>query len=259
MVTKAQELQEQVEKAAEELGLTVPEVIDAALSLNTGTSGEYDPSDFAIPYVTLVQANADAVKQRKAQAGEFVWSDGEKADFIDLVPLHIAYTRDFYDKEAKKNICGSRDRITGYPADPAYFVEHGLDLGDSTTLACKECPFYEWEPSPKMACKKGYTVTAFDLATESPFMFRVRGTAVSVFKNRLVGAIAMRGKRPWERQLQMTAALKSYNGNSWFAPELEPTKTFTKEEQAEWAKYAGGIVAPAPAEVVDHDDLPFSE
>lgn len=223
-----------------------------------GVSGEADPSDFAIPYVTLVQASSDAVKQRKAQAGAFLSSDGAQYDVIDFVPLHIAFTRDFYDKEGQKNICGSRDRITGYPADVAYFSQHGIDLAEGDPLACRSCPFAVWAPSTKMSCLKGYTVTCYDLNAEQPFMFRVRGTAVNPFKNRLVGAVAMGRAKPWGRQLQMSSKLVSRNGNSWFVPELEPTKGFNAEEQAEWETYAAGIVAPAAVKHdEDPDDIPF--
>jgi len=223
-----------------------------------GVSGEVDPSDFAIPYVTLVQASSDAVKQRTAKAGSFLSTDGEERDSVDFVPLHIQFVRDFYDKQGQKNICGSKDRITGYPRDLSFFrTEGNLDVSEGIPLACKDCPFYDWAPSEKLACQKGYVVTCYDLVSETPFMFRVRGTAVTPFKNRFIGAVAMGRTKPWARSFQMTSKLRQSSGNSWFVPELQPIEGFDEEGQAQWEAYAAGIIAPQHAPAVSDDDLPF--
>ena len=225
----------------------------------SGVTGEYDPSDFAIPYVSIVQASSDAVKNRVASAGAFLGTDGEQADAILFVPLHIRFVRDFYDKQAQQNICSSNDRVIGYPRDLTFFRTHGnLDIPEGDSLACNQCPFQERPISAKLACNKGYVVTCYDLEKEQPFMFRVRGTAVRPFRDRFIGAVAMGRTKPWARSFEMTAKLIQGGGNSWFAPELKPTEGFDKEKQAEWEAYAGGIVAPsAPTEAVTYDDLPF--
>lgn len=230
---------------------TLPAQADAV-----GMTGEVDASDFAIPYVSLVQASSEAVKQRKAMAGIFQSTDGEQMEHVDFVPLHIRLVRDFYDKEAQKSICGSNDRVTGYPRDLSFFRTHGnLDVTEGIPVACKDCPFYDTPAGPKLACLKGYVVTCYDLEREQPFMYRVRGTAISPFKNRFIGAVAMGRTKPWARAFQMTAVLKSSGGNSWFVPELEPTKGYTAEEQAEWESYAGQY--GSPMHVDQADDLPF--
>lgn len=220
----------------------------------------FDNSDISVPFVQLVQASSEAVKQRKAAAGAFLSSDGEQADSIDFVPLHIQPVRDFYDKEGQKNICSSSDRITGYPKDTAFFRnEGGIDLADGETMACAQCPFANGPVAPKLGCYKGYVMTAQNLETEEPFMMRIRGTAVRPFKDRIISAFVRGKAAPWTRQYQMTAVLaKSQQGNSWFMPSLEPTKTHTDEDSAAWAAYAGqfGGVA-AKHETVDPDDLPF--
>lgn len=222
-----------------------------------GTSGEYDQSDFSLPYVTLLQAQADPVKQRKAMAGSFMSTDGETFDSINMVPLHIQFVRDFFDKDAQKAICGSKDRVTGYPRDLTFFATAGnINVEEGVPMLCKDCPFYEWAPSPKQACLKAYVVTCFDIDRDQPFMYRVRGTAVTPFKNAFVGAVAMGRQVPWGRQYEMTAKLTSYGGNSWFIPNLQPTKGHDKDELAQWAAYAAGFSTPAP-EHVDADDLPF--
>jgi len=229
----------------------------AGLATYCGIGGEYDPSDFAIPYVTLVQASSDAVKQRIAQAGTFLFTDGEQREHIDFVPLHIQFVRDFYDKQGQRNICGSKDRIHGYPRDLSFFRTHGnLDVSEGIPLACKECPFYEWAPSDKLACQKGYVVTCYDLDSEQPFMFRVRGTAVTPFKNRFIGAVAMGRAKPWARSFQMTAVLTQSTGNSWFKPQLQPLEGFDEQRMAEWEAYASGLVAPTAH--VD-EELPFED
>lgn len=232
---------------------------DMQLPEIVGTSGEADPSDFAIPYVTLVQASSDAVKQRTAPAGAFLATDGTVSEFIDFVPLHIQFVRDFYDKQGQKNICGSRDRITGYPRDLSFFRTHGnLDVTEGIPLACKDCPFYEWAPSDKLACQKGYVVTCYDLTSEQPFMYRVRGTAVTPFKNRFIGAVAMGRAVPWARSFQMTSKLRQGGGNSWFVPELQPIEGFDEERMAEWERYANGLSMQQHTEpTVSDDDLPF--
>ena len=230
---------------------------ETAIATYDGVGGEPDPSDFAIPYVTLVQASSDAVKQRTAQAGTFLFTDGEQREYIDFVPLHIQFTRDFYDKQGQKNICGSKDRIQGYPRDLSFFRTHGnLDVSEGVPLACRDCPFYEWAPSDKLACQKGYVVTCYDLTSEQPFMFRVRGTAVTPFKNRFIGAVAMGRAKPWARSFQMTAVLAQSTGNSWFKPQLQPIEGFDAERMAQWEAYASGLVAPsAHAE----EELPFED
>lgn len=223
-----------------------------------GTSGEYDQSDYSIPYVSLVQASSEAVKQRTAQPGAFLSSDGEQADVINMIPLHIRFVRDCYDKQNQKNICGSMDRVTGYPRDASVFRTNGdLDVVEGEPLACRTCPFYEQPAGPKLACLKGYVVLMYDLDRDAPFLFRVRGTAVRPFRDRIVGAVAQRGVKPWARQFQMTSKLVSGGGNSWFVPELKPTKGLTADEMQGWADYAAGMVPPTQAETVDHDDLPF--
>lgn len=229
-----------------------------------GMTGGIDPSDFSIPYVTLVQASSDAVKQRTAQAGAFMSSDGEVSDYIEFVPLHIQNVRDFYDKDAQKNVCGSRDRITGYPSDANFFKNYGnLDITEGTPLSCRECPFFDYAPSPKLACNKGYVVTCYDLTTEQPFMYRVRGTAVRPFRDRFIGAVAMGRSVPWARSFTMTSELKSNGPNSWFAPMLKPLEGFDDDKKAEWAEYAaqfGGAVHTEPeSHGVDPDDLPFED
>ena len=223
-----------------------------------GTSGEYDSTDYSVPYVSLVQANSDASIQRTAQPGQFLSTDGETFDSVNMIPLHIRFVRDFYDKQNRKAICGSTDRVTGHPRDLLYFKTAGnLNVDEGISLACKDCPFYEWAPSAKAACQKGYVVTCYDLDRNQPFMFRVRGTAVRPFKDRFVGAVAMGRAKPWARSFEMTTKLTQSQGNSWYVPVLQPTKGLDKEEMAGWAAYAAGIVPPSHAETVDADDLPF--
>ncbi len=220
----------------------------------------FDNSDISVPFVQLVQASSEAVKQRKAQPGAFLSSDGEQTDAIDLVPLHIQPVRDFYDKKAQKNVCSSSDRVTGYPKDATFFAVHGnIDVPEGEPLPCAVCPFADKSVEPGLGCFKGYVMTAQNLETEEPFMMRIRGTAVRPFKDRIISAYVRGKAQPWARQYQMTAELTSSKvGNSWFMPSLEPTKTFSDEEQGEWAAYAAGFGGV----VVKHEDaepLPFDE
>src|SRR5262245_7313119 len=128
------------------------------LPANTGGVPEgFDASDISIPYLSLVQASSEAVKQRKAQPGAFLSSDGATADFLDFVPLHIQPVRDFYDRDGQKNICSSNDRTTGYPKDLDFFRNEGnIDLAEGDTLACAQCPFANGPVGPKLGCYKGY-------------------------------------------------------------------------------------------------------
>lgn len=227
----------------------------AAYQEPVGTGGEFDSSDFAIPYVRLIQASSEEVKDGLSKPGMFLSTDGEQTEFIDFVPLHIQFTRDFYDGDAGKGICGSHDRKIGNPSDPAFFRAHGVEINEGDTMECAFCPFADKGPTPKLACRKTYLLTCYDLSKEAPFMYRVRGSAMGVFKNRIVGAVAMGRSVPWARSFQMTSAKKSSGGNSWFAPELQPTKGFSEQEMQEWQAYAQGL--SAPAHEVDPDDLPF--
>lgn len=224
-----------------------------------GTSGQIDTSDYSVPFVSLVQASSDAVKQRKAMAGGFLGSDGEQYESLNIVPLHIQFTRDFYNAEKAEAICGSHDRETGYPRDAEYFVrEGGLAVTAGEPLACGGCPFEAMEYG-RLACKKGYTVTCWDTEREQPFMFRVRGTAVNAFKHSFVGAVAMGRAVPWGRAYTLTSDLVARSGNSWFVPVLTPTKGHSAEELAFWASMASGFGPTTSAHVQDDsDDLPFS-
>lgn len=242
------------------------EVADTALSIAsyapTGISGEVDASDFSIPYVSLVQASSDAVKQRTAQAGSFLSTDGQTFDAIDFVPLHIQAVRDFYDSAKGLNICGSHDRITGYPRDLESFRLLGnIDVTEGVPMLCRECPFYDFAPGPRLSCAKGYVVTAYNLTTDEPFMYRVRGTAVRPFRDRFVGAVAMGRSVPWARSYQMSAQLKSNGPNSWFVPTLEPIQGFDEETRSGWAQMAAqfGQQHAAEPSAVDPDDLPFED
>ena len=214
----------------------------AAYQEPVGTGGEYDSSDFAIHYVRLIQASSEEVKDSVCKPGVFFSTDGEQTEFIDFVPIHIQFTRDFYDADAGKAICGSHDRKTGNPRDLPTFKAQGIDLADGETLLCASCPFFE--STGKVSCRKTYLLTCYDLTKEAPFMYRVRGSAMGVFKNRIVGAVAMGRSVPWARSFQMTSTKKSSGGNSWFSPELQPTEIFSEERCAEWKAYASGIAAP---------------
>lgn len=247
-----------IKEYAEEQGLTVTPASDVAVYEGTGQGGKSDETDFAIPYITLIQASSEKVKDRTAQPGDFLSSEGVKVDHIDFVPLHIQYTRDFYEAEALKRICSSADRITGRPYDLPRFANAGVELRDGETLACDSCPFNNMHPWDKVACKKGYTVTGYDLDSESPFMFRVKGAAVNVFKNRIVGAVAMGRAKPWGRQYQMTAVKKSNGGNSWMSPELQPTKGHDASEMQFWAAMADGYSSP-PHEDTASEEIPFDD
>lgn len=226
-----------------------------------GTGGAYDPSDYSIPFLSLVQASSDAVKQRKAQAGDFLASDGEQYESLTIVPLHIQFTRDFYNADKAESICGSPDRVTGYPRDLAFFKNEGLvELEKGRPLACRECPFEAMEYG-KLACKKGYTVTCYDVDRDQPFMFRVRGTAVNAFKHSFVGAVAMGRTVPWARQYTLSSELKASGGNSWFVPVLTPVKGHDAEEAKFWGDMASQYGQTHNAEHVDmgmdDEPLPF--
>lgn len=230
---------------AEQQGLQVQKV---------GQGGQSDASDYSIPYVKLVQASSEEVKDGVAKPGEFLHSEAGALESINFVPLHIQFTRDFYDADAAKNICSSSDRVTGYPKDKRTFEDYGVDVDGP--LACADCPFNNMPQWEKKACKKGYTITGYDVDTETPFLYRVKGSAVAVFKNRFVGAVAMNRSMPWGRQYDMTSAKKSNGGNSWFAPELQPTKGNDESEQQFYQAMAEGY-GVSPAHTDDNDDLPF--
>ena len=230
---------------AEEQGIAVQKV---------GQGGQSDQSDFAIPWLKLVQASSEEVKDGIAKPGEFLHSEAGAIESINFVPLHIQYTRDFYDADAGKNICSSQDRVTGYPRDTRTFEDAGVTVEGG--MFCAECPFNNMPQWEKKACKKGYTITGYDTDTETPFLYRVKGSAVSEFKNRFVGAVAMNRAVPWQRQYEMTSAKKSNGGNSWFGPTLQPTKGNSEAEQQFYQAMAEGYGQPQHVASVDSDDLP---
>ena len=223
-----------------------------------GGGGQFDESDYTIPWVKRIQASAEEVKTKVASPGEFLHSEAGAMESINFVPLHVQATRDFYDADAGKNICSSQDRITGWPNDKRHFEDYGVEVNGA--LACADCPFNNMPQWEKKACKKGYTITGYDVDSESPFLFRVKGAAVREFQNRFVGAYAMGRTMPWARQYEMTAVLKRNEGNSWFGPSLQPTKSNDESEQQFYQAMAEGYGPPVHSEEaasIDPDDLPF--
>jgi hypothetical protein len=215
-----------------------------------GISGEADASDFVIPFVKLVQATSDG-----GTAGKFASSAGEERESIDMVVLHIGRTRTYYDNDAGKLVCSSNDRRTGYPRIPAGVAD---DAEENVPYSCQACPHFK--DDFKDGCQMDYSLTCFDLDTQEPFMFRVKGSARGVFRYRVISRVSSGKVPPWFGSFQMTAVKKSNDRKqSWWAPELQLTETYDGTRQAEWAAYAQQFgEAPAHhAETVDADDLPF--
>lgn len=230
--------------------LTTTEQHLPSTDVRQGAGGEFDNSDLAIPYVKIIHAQSD-----EGTPGHFLASDGTEYEFINLVVLHIQATRTFFDPDAMKIICKSNDRRTGWPTDLADFAEPGQPL------ACNQCPHFNDDQFQKFACKKDYVLTCFNLDTEEPFTYRVKGAATGMFKYRVISAVVMGRKAPWSTAFQMTG-VKRVNDRkqSWWAPELKPIEQYDEDTQERWAKYAaqfGGGITDHEEHIVDLDDLPF--
>jgi len=219
-----------------------------------GTGGDFDASDLAIPYVKIVQATSET-----GTPGSFFSSDGTEFDTIKLVVLHIQFTRTIYDADKSQMICSSNDRITGNVREPdELLAAAGIAEGP---LACGGCPHQDDSQYAKVACKKDYALTCVNIDTNEPFLFRVKGAAMGVFKYRIISAVAMRRKAPWFAAFEMTAVKRTnVRKQSWFAPELKPIQAYDEDDQAAWAALAGQYAHKQEAEPsfgVDADDLPF--
>jgi len=221
-----------------------------------GTGGEFDASDLALPYVKIVQATSES-----GTPGQLWFSDGTpEADVINLVVLHIQFTRSLFDSDRSASLCSSNDRVIGNVREPdELLIAAGANVG---TLACGGCPHQDDPQFGKgLLCKKDYALTCINIDTNEPFLFRVKGSAMGVFRYRLISAVAMGRKAPWFAAFEMTVDRKTNtNKQSWFAPELMLIKLYSVEEQAAWAALAGQYAHKQEAEPsfgVDADDLPF--
>ena len=249
---------EQAEESYDELqrsrALTTPS--PTAVTDPVGISGEFDQSDIALPFAKLLQKTSPETNEGHEAGHFFKGATGEDTASVLFVCLHIARSRTFYDGDKAKAYCESIDRRTGHPRQPEFAAELGVNVGES--VACVSCPHSDDPQTEKLACKMDYTLTLYDLETEEPFMFRVRGSAMGRFKQRLVSAVVMGRKPPWFAEFEMTSVLKTNEARqSWFAPELKVIKLHTAEENAEWEAYAQAFGAKPVAEMVDQDDLPF--
>jgi hypothetical protein len=207
-----------------------------------GISGEADASDFVIPYTKLVQDTTETAK-----AGWFASSNGEQSEYVDMVVLHIGRTRTFYDNE-QGLVCSSSDRRTGRPKIAKSVAD---DAVEGEPYACATCPWFKEEYK---GCQNDYALTCFNLDTQEPFMFRVKGSARGVFRYRVISRVSSGKVPPWFGSFQMTAVKKSNDRKqSWWAPELQLTETYDGTRQAEWAAYAQQF-GKAP---VHDDEVPF--
>ena len=249
--------QHAVDETATEHGLTVPVSGPLAVAEPVGISGEFDQSDIALPFAKLLQKTSPETNEGH-EAGMFLKSSGEETRAILFVCLHIARSRTFFDGDGGKRLCESIDRRIGHPRDPDFAAELGVSVNEA--FACANCPHQNDPQTEKLACKMDYTLTLYDLETEEPFMFRVRGSAMGRFKQRLVSVVAMGRKPPWFAEFEMTSVLKvNDRKQSWFAPELKIIKTHEPKDNEQWAAYAQAFGVKPPVEMADPDDLPFEE
>lgn len=233
--------------------LAARESLVPSTETSVGTGGEFDASDLAIPYVKIVQATSES-----GTPGKFWSSDGSEVDVLNMVVLHIQFTRTFYDGDAGKLICSSNDRVIGNVREPEL-------MGDDAPggqWACGGCIHFNDDPYSKPSCQKDYALTCLNIDTNEPFMFRVKGSAMGVFKYRLISAVAMGRKAPWFAAFEMTTIKRTNDRKqSWYAPELKPIQTYSADEQSQWAAMAGTYAqSSGPLDGVggvDPDDLPF--
>ena len=248
--------QETVDETVKEQGLVVSKSGPLAVTGQPqGMSGEIDPSDIVLPFAKLLQKTSPETNEGH-DAGHFLKSSGAETEHLEFVALHIALGRTFYDGDGGKLICASMDRRMGKPSDD-FAAELGAVPG--TMMACRACPHNEDDPFQKLGCKLDYTLTCYDLRTEEPFLYRVRGSAQGKFKQRLISAVVMGSKPPWFAAFEMTSVLKTNERKqSWYAPELKPIQFFTDEEKAQWAAYSQQFsIAPTVHEVDPDEEIPF--
>ena len=244
---------EQAEEAYRDL--TVRETA-AVATMAEGVSGEADPSDFVLPYLSLVQKMSQT-----GTPGTFLKSTGDETDHIDFVILHVARTRTFYDGDAGELVCASRDRVIGRPRAKYLLDELGLDEGK--VQMCRECPHFHDDQFEKLACKFDYLLTLYDLKAEEPLLFRAKGASLKVWRQRLA-PILQGQKPPWFAAFEMTVkTVTNKRGQTWFEPDIKSIQQYDQEQREAWRGYAqrfGVTVTDEPHEPEysdDSDDLPF--
>lgn len=214
-----------------------------------GIGGEADPSDFVTPIVSLVQGSS-----AEGTAGMFRSSAGTEKAKVRFVVLHIQRTRTFFLND-EGLVCRSNDRRTGYPKKPQFVAD---DAAENQPFECNVCPHYS--DVGRDGCRMDFALTCYDLDAEEPFMFRVKGAALGVFKYRLINDVARGKKPPWFTQFVMISDKKSdkERGRNWYEPVLTPGDDFDADTLAQWASFAAPL-APIQRrdDILDPDDLPF--
>lgn len=240
-------------------GSNLPAPLD--IMEQVGMGGDFDSDDLTIPIMAINQPTSGS---ERGDPGKFSFSDGRQVDDMETVVLDIIGTRTLWTPKGEEPdgiVCKSADRRVGETDYPALTLgaeqckKAGVNPDSKAFIPCKECPHFtdsSYERADYL-CKKGFTLLMIDRQTKSPFLFYVKGSAMSIVKKRIVSpplARAARGEvaAPWTTTFAWTVHLiEDPDRGKWYVPVVVPMQFEGEDLSAEYAglavKYSGRAAA----------------
>lgn len=188
-------------KKEEESKAGLPALVGAGMEL-------LGPEDLVIPRIVLVQpiSQIDGVEQGKF----FMNLTSEQFDEVEAVFLKVTKGRVYFaDPSDRKPLCGSTDRVKPSPRfDPPM------------APTCVECHCSRWNGKDPSLCNETYNLLGVMVATEIPFWWSVKSTAIAPTK-RFISAVALRartGKSLFDAKVAMKSQLVTLPGKKYYMP-----------------------------------------
>jgi hypothetical protein len=210
-----------------------------------GLAGRDDESDILTPACSIVQPTSES---ERGEQGTYWWSSGINAKTFDAVTLQINFTRTLWAPKstgANAPICRSPDREIGMTTEPSLVLgkepaeAQGMVDGDMAYIPCDHCSHFKDEPwsGGDWLCTKGSTLLLFN-KEQGPFVFYIKGTAVSPVKRAIISPALLRRKQELPINLCGTLwtwglALTENDKGKFYVPTVTASRMLDLAETAE--------------------------
>jgi hypothetical protein len=200
---------------------------------------KFAADEILMPRLALAQAMSPEVKEKRAEAGEFLLMGSDPVESVTLVIAGHTEQRRFVEPNASKARCWSPDGIQGY-GNPG--------------IECDGCPFSEWTESGRLdgdgkmirlrpACDPIDSYAAFSITHGMPVLWNLKGTALKA--SRMVKTLA-NAKGMGLFALDISSMLVTgKNRNSWYEPLVRLSPGMTPEDCKMYADIARAAVGAA--------------
>lgn len=239
-----------------------------------GLAGRDDESDVLTPACAIVQPGSGS---ERGDQGTYWWSSGYNAGAFEAVVLQINFTRTLWAPKstgANAPICRSPDREMGMTTEPSAVLgkeaaeNQGMKDGDMAYIPCDHCSHFNDEPwaGGDYLCTKGSTLLLFN-SERGPFVFYVKGTAVSPVKRAIISPALLRRKQGQPLNLCGTEwgwglTMKENEKGKFYVPTVTPGRTLELAEIAEHETMASemrGRVSQQMATAAEEEGAPGVE